>query len=260
MTVIKKKQEAGIAFRRTFKVLTFLIEHGEPIGAQELADRLELNIATAQRLLGTLVSEGLAICDPATKYYSLGPAFTRLAAMAVQSASLEQIIQPILRNLVEATGETACLNIYHPNRDRFSVVAVEESDHPLRYVVEIGKFHNLFAGASGKTILAFLPAKKRNKIITDDKPLKTQLEDIRNQGYKISFGERIPGAVGIAAPVFNQQEKVIGSIQITIPEHRFDTNLETILAKDVMTAARQLSDMLAQIGNAAILKLEESGK
>lgn len=93
---------------------------------------------------------------------------------------------------------------------------------------------SLVWGASGKSILAQLPDEVVERILLTTGPasaggrtldvaaLRTELADIRRQPYVATRGERLPGAVGIASPVFGAGSRVVGSICLTVPEDRFD--------------------------------------
>ena len=48
--------------------------------------------------------------------------------------------------------------------------------------------------------------------------VQAYLRRIRKQGYCASRGEVTPGVIGIAAPVFDSEGTVIGSLSITVPE------------------------------------------
>lgn len=199
----------------------------------ELSQAQGLSRSVASKLLKILLDERLVQYDAQRKTYRAGLGMYLLATSILHKTSLVQISREIMRDLVERTNESACLNLLDRDKEAFTVAAVEESVEHLQYVIETGKLHPLHAGASGKAILAFQPddfvlrvlSRELPRItkgtLTDAVKLKAQLAKIRQVGYSISQGERLEGAVGIAAPVFDHSGCAVGSVQLTIPHHRY---------------------------------------
>ena len=88
--------------------------------------------------------------------------------------------------------------------------------------VKVGAAYPLHAGASSKALLAFLPADeiddylRRSELdalttetITDGTILRRELDQIRQQGFAVSLGERQAGAGSVAAPVLNDRGEVV---------------------------------------------------
>jgi DNA-binding IclR family transcriptional regulator len=101
-------------------------------------------------------------------------------------------------------------------------------------VARVGERMPLYAGASGKTLLAFLQPERReeilkglrlekltNKTIVDIQGLRDELAAIQKRGYAISQGERVEGASSVAAPVFDASDRVLAAINISGPTTRF---------------------------------------
>ena len=65
------------------------------------------------------------------------------------------IAQPIMQALSAECGLTSSL--YVPLAGLACLVARVEGANPLRYTLPVGERFPLYLGASGKTILAFLP-------------------------------------------------------------------------------------------------------
>jgi DNA-binding IclR family transcriptional regulator len=86
--------------------------------------------------------------------------------------------------------------------------------------------------------------KVTEKTITDRQQLERELADIRARGYAFSRGERLPGAVAIAAPIFAADAPVFGSLVITMPEQRFKMREVPALVQAVTAEAAGLSALL----------------
>lgn len=224
----------------------------EDISLKDLGEAEGLPPDVAYKLLQQMVDEGFAAYDPVRKRYRPGIELLRLSTFLVQHASFVQVARSIMRELVAESGESTCLNLLDARRMLFTVAAVEESAAPLQYVLDLGALHPLHAGASGKAILAFLPDAAIDRIVreglpavtqrtvTDPVQLRFQIAEIRKQGYCISFGERLDGAVGIAVPVREPTGATIGSVQLTIPTQRFDPARADDYARQVLQAAERI--------------------
>jgi DNA-binding IclR family transcriptional regulator len=111
-------------------------------------------------------------------------------------------------------------------------------------------------GASGKAILAALPEAElaeylsraaltplTSATIIDAVELQRQVRAARASGVASSRGERIPGAVGVAAPVFGPSGRVVGSVLVTIPEFRHAPDAAARATALVRAGARDLNGL-----------------
>jgi IclR family acetate operon transcriptional repressor len=75
--------------------------------------------------------------------------------------------------------------------------------------------------------------------VTDKKVLMAQIKEIRRQGYSISHGERIAGAMCISAPVDNYFWPV--ALSVVGPESRLGPRVDGAVEK-ITTSARHISE------------------
>lgn len=246
---------------KAVRIVTVLASRDSPCLVQDIADAARLSLGTTYRLLQDLVAEGWASYDRATRLYGIGTEFLRLATLATRGRTFGELLPPLLRELVDACNETVAFYLYDPTRQMVTPVLAEYGAEPLGYEVDLGQLKHLHAGASGKAAMAFLdepalvavlarhglPPLTPNTV-TDRARLDADLARIRRNGYAISQGERVAGAVGIGAPVFRPNGEIAGTLLITIPSFRFDASCESRLASLVMRYAGRLTPYL---GNAA---------
>jgi DNA-binding IclR family transcriptional regulator len=244
---------------RAFAILSWMAGRTDgPWGVRELAKGVEMNPSTVHRLLGQLEEEGLVRQDDGGgSGYRLGTEFLRLAWTAAGTHPLRTAALPHLRDLVEASGETATLGLYDPVRQQTCVVAVVESDEPFRYVSTLHEWRELHTGASGRAVMAFLPELERAEVvrrtrlapateytITSAAELERVLASVRARGYAFSQEERRLGGVGVAAPVFGPGGQVVGEVGVSVPAQRFAAGDEGILSGLVITAGRRITEAL----------------
>lgn len=250
-------EPSGAAHRRQplargLELISLIIDSDKDShGVRELAGRLGVSPSTAHRLITDLEQLGMVARTPSSTY-QIGPEFLRLAWATSAQHPLHELAGRTLQNLTAATGETSFFSTYSELRAQMMFTVTVESTQPLRYVIPLHEWLPLHAGASGLAILAFTPDQVQQEILakpleantdrttTDATALAERLQEIRKNGYCISHGERISGAVAIAAPVFHQQG-VVGATGISLPESRFNAAMLPLLASAVIGAAEELT-------------------
>jgi IclR family transcriptional regulator, acetate operon repressor len=210
---------------RVVGVLDAFVDAERDLGVTEIAARLELSKSVVHRLVTALAEAGYLTHHPTTRRYSLGPRAIRIGQAAVGHTDIRQRALPYLRELAAATGETTTLSLLKGDQRVYAEQI--ESSHSVRQAVQIGAVAQLFAGASGKAMLAFLPNARRLSILRqaasahlsdgsalDSHQLARELDLIRRRGYATSQNERVQGAASAAAPVFDHHGNVVASLSV----------------------------------------------
>jgi len=231
---------------KALRALEWFIESpATDVGVRQVATALDLQPSNAHQLLGTLVEEGFVRQDARTARYSLGPELVRWAHLIIARAPLRQIAMHHMRALVDACNETSFLGLYDPARQEMMFAASVESEHPLRYAIELNRWMPMNTGASSLGILAHLPPHEIDAIaermlrqppltgsaISSRAALHAELRAVRRRGYAFSRGQRLAGAIGLAAPIFGAGGRVMGDLVLTIPEQRFERDSTAKLAR-----------------------------
>lgn len=176
------------------------------LGLPELAERTGLYKSTVLRLLASLVHAQLMQKMPSGRY-RLGPEVARLFGIYARSFSLESVVLPALRELVERTGESAAFHIRQGSQ-RVCLHRVD-SPHPVRDHIREGDLLPLERGAGGQVLMAFSGAPGE------------PYERIRQDGIVQLVGDRVPELAGISAPVFGALGELVGAVTLTMPVNRF---------------------------------------
>lgn len=250
------------AFGKALQLLSWIVDapsDGEPKewGVRQLAQALHLPPATVHRVLATLMKHGLIQHNPASGQYQVGAEFYRLALKLQASFAIRNAGIPVMQDLVAQCNEAAFLGYYDSFRMEMMFVAMIDSSHPLRYVVPLNMWIPVHAGASGLAIMAFLPQEERHGIIkrtrlapitkrtiTDPVVLEEELAKVRMRGYALSFGQRTEGAVAIGAPIWGPSGRILGELNLSIPESRFDAKMEPTFARLVIQHAKRIMENL----------------
>ncbi len=233
-----------------------LFTSSSPIwSTNDLIHKLKTSRSTAYRYIKALNTSGL-ISAVGNGFYVLGPRVVELDLQIRNCDPLHLAGRGILEQLVEATGLSALQCMLFRN----SVLCIREHRAPLspENLFSRGQRRPLFRGAMSKVILAHLPNHRlrsiyqRNRETIADAGLghswdefRIALAKIRKDGHVISHGEFHPGVTGVAAPVFNREQMILGSVGVAWQDaemHDVDISKAIMAAK---RAAREISQRLA---------------
>ena len=217
---------------RTLDIIEYVVAHGRPLVAQEIATALGIPVSSLSYLLATLVERGYLARHG--RRYSAGPGLQRLQASR-SSFSLADRAAPLVRTLRVQLNETASFFV----RDGWEIEAIvtETSEQALRYAVPTGQRLPMHAMASGKALLAALPDDEIERYfaetervrftdltITSEKHIRAQLQQIRRVGFALTDEEFSRGIIGIGRAV-SMEGELVGALSVAIPKARVDEDL-----------------------------------
>ena len=161
----------------------------------EIAEALGIPKSSLTQLLKNLVGRDWLTYSPASKGYSLGPAFSRLAHRVSGTSDLVSTAGPVLTELTTHIAESSALNVL--KGDVAEVVSTVMGPHRLVSHMRLGDIAPLYAISGGKAILAFLPGEMQEdyfrrvkfegttpNTIQSAKVLRTQLREIQHDGIR----------------------------------------------------------------------------
>jgi DNA-binding IclR family transcriptional regulator len=221
----------------------------------DISRQTGLTKPTVYRLLQTLEGRLMVAQDPPTRQYYLGPMVTKLASNPetnhyyLVTCALEG-----MKRLWDVTGENVELNIMVGSQyDRLYEIM---SKHQLKVFEGADPVGHVFVGSAAKVLLSQLNDKELKLVmkninirqvtersVTDKKVLMAQIRVIRQQGYAISYGERIAGAMCISAPVRNYFWPV--ALSLVGPESRLMPGVDDAVKK-VTASARRITESVAE--------------
>ena len=225
------KTDGGvIAVTRALHLLEAFSLGESHLSLAELSRRVGLHKTTVLRLARTLALSGYMV-QRDDGDWRLGPAAGWLGARYQAGFDVQNVLEPALRELTQATGESAAFYVREGNV-RTCLVRVE-GPQALRHHARMGEGLPLDKGSPGRVILAF-----------SGEPGEIY-ERIRQQGYHWSIGEREQGVATVSAPVFGLHWRLMGSVCISGPSSRLPAERLESLAQTVIAAANRLSYALA---------------
>lgn len=241
--------------KTAFRVLDALADH-QPVGLSELARRLGLPKATAQRSLAVLAEVGWIRPDgkDATRWV-LSDRARSLAQRTGDHARLREAALPSLARLHADTLETIHLTV----PDGHEVVLIErlDSSHPVRAVRAIGSRSPLHASSTGKAILAHLPEAEVHAYLadrlesparrtnTDRAKLLKELEIVRARGYAVADEEAADGVASVAGAIRPTGGPAVAALSVSGPVSRIRPDIYQFYGEKVRSAAAEVSGELS---------------
>ncbi len=217
-----------------------------------LAREAEIPASTAHRLLTTLYQHGFVRFDADTQEWAIGIGAYRVGATYLARSNLVDAARPILRRLMEQTGETANLAVLEGHEIVF--VSQVETQHPVRAFFLPGTRSLLHASGIGKAMLACLGNEEiiaairkmglpryTPNTITSPETLLAELARIRKQGYSLDDEEQFSGMRCLGAAIFNSFGEAVAGISISGPAGRFDDGMIAQNRQHVMQAAEEIT-------------------
>lgn len=236
---------------RAMDVFAYLSQsQGKTLSA--IAGEMNQSPATVYRILVTLDTKGLVEFDPEAQLWHIGPGAFVIGARFLRRTSLVERARPIMRRLMEATGETANLGIEREGAVLF--VSQVETNATIRAFFPPGTLSPMHASGIGKALMAQMQPDRVDRLlaqtalqsftpstITNAAALKANLQSVRDQGFSVDDEERNAGMRCIAAPVFDMNSEAVAGISVSGPTHRVRHQDIPTLSRPVIEAARQLT-------------------
>lgn len=235
-------------------VFEFLSE-GQGKALSTLATDLGQSPATIYRILVTLEGRGLVEFDQADQVWHVGPRAFVIGARFLKRTSLVERARPIMRQLMEQTGETANLGIEQKGQVLF--VSQVETHATIRAFFAPGTLSRMHASGIGKALMAQMDTVRLGNLLneapmeryteytlTDRDALMADLTETRTRGYAIDGEERNIGMRCIAAPVFDIHGEATAGISVSGPTSRVGPDHIADFSTAVVTAAQALSEAI----------------
>ncbi|WP_136440143.1 HTH-type transcriptional regulator BhcR [Pacificoceanicola onchidii] len=219
-----------------------------------LADETGQSPATVYRILVTLQGRGLVEFDPEEQVWHVGARAFAIGAGFLRRTSLVERARPIMRRLMEQTGETANLGIEKDGAVLF--LGQVETRSAIRAFFPPGTLSAMHASGIGKALLAFMDARRLDWVLrapleqftectlTEPDALRDDLAQARARGYAVDDEEKNTGMRCIAAPVFDMNREVVAGISVSGPVSRIGPDQIAQLSLPVMQAAAELSEAI----------------
>jgi IclR family transcriptional regulator, pca regulon regulatory protein len=240
---------------RGIEVLRLFGRDRSALSLAELVELTGLNRTTTYRFVSTLRHLGLVEVDAQTRRYRLGSKVLELGFHYLHGIPLVELAQPVLRALRNEVGESAHLAILDGSEVVY--IARAAGERIISASVSVGSRLSAQQTSMGRALLAWLPADALERVLrdTDQRPTNTSnaspaalsaaLQQVREDGFAVSFQDYEPGVCSVAAAVRTSAGPATAAVNVAGPVDRFTPEaIRNMYAPAVTRAADQLSALL----------------
>lgn len=257
---VAAKRKAGVeSVSRALLILEAFTLEQPILSLNDFSKKTGFYKSTILRQIETLLAAGYLVRNREGRY-RLGTKLYLLGQIFLRSSSLLDAARPILRAVAEELTETA--GIFVVDGIQRVCVAMEQGPHFIRATYETGMKLPLYAGASGKVLLAFSEDSLLQRVveetgltaftkqtITNLTELEAELKRIRKSGYALSLSERVFSAAAVAVPVFGADGQAACSLSTSGPVDRFNNEQIPKMITSLQEASIKLSKELGYLGD-----------
>jgi DNA-binding IclR family transcriptional regulator len=217
------------AVETTFEVVEVLTKM-QSAGVSEIAAEVGIPVSTTYMHLNTLRHSGYVVKTDTE--YRLSLRFLEHGGAVRQQMDFFPVIKDEVNQITYLTGEITGFAIEELGQR--VILYRSEGSGSVGDRIPIGEHTYMHWTSLGKAILAYLPRERIDAIvdqhglpagtrytITNRAALDEELATIRDRGYAVDDAERRRGIRGVAVPVLDANEEVVGSVGIAGPKARF---------------------------------------
>lgn len=219
----------------TVQILDVLTEATDAVRVTDMARQLGMTKARVSRHLQTLTRLGLVDKAREGEGYVFGRKLLKFGRAAVYRSNIVQLARPFLQDLFNATGHTALLAT--PTRGGAMVVSSVNNQFEPGIMIHSGMVLTLPTSPAARLIYFF----------ENQKPTPPRVAaNLKRYGVDFEANPRGTGLGGIAAPIFEPEGLIAGTIGLILSSSLLMPEPDEELLAQVRFAARRLQNEYAE--------------
>ncbi|WP_437889538.1 glyoxylate bypass operon transcriptional repressor IclR [Phytobacter sp. V91] len=239
---------------RGLKLLESIAESRGSVALTELAQQAGLPNSTTHRLLTTMQQLGFVRQVGELGHWSVGAHAFIVGSSFLQSRNLMAIVHPILRTLMENSGETVNLAVLDQSDHQAIIIDQVQCTQLMRMSAPIGGKLPMHASGAGKAFLANLNDDQVSGLLhrkglhaythatlVSPVHLKEDLAQIRKRGYSFDDEEHALGLRCVAACIYDEHGLPFAAISISGPISRITDDRVTELGAMAIKGAKEVT-------------------
>nr|WP_199074954.1 IclR family transcriptional regulator [Pedobacter sp. ASV19] len=243
------------ALDKGLDILEYLSSQSIPLSQTEIAIGIDRSPNEIYRMLVSLETRGYILRDEISGKYRLSLKLFYLSHRHTPIDELRKAAQHPLEDLANTVRQSCHLSILYMNQ--VMVIIHAKSPGPIALSIEEGNLFPLPLTASGKVLLAYMPANeqeialKSNKIFSnytekDKKAFLSSLQQIQNNSAYIKTSDLAEGVTDISVPIGQGSNGLIACLtvsRLTALNVNKDIDNEDILV-EAMKCAKKIEERI----------------
>jgi len=239
---------------RGLKLLEAIAESHGSVALTELAQQSGLPNSTTHRLLTTMQQLGFVRQVGDLGYWTIGAHAFVVGSSFLQSRNLLAMVHPMLRQLMEASGETVNLAVLDLSDHQAVIIDQVQCTQLMRMSAPIGGKLPMHASGAGKAFLANLSEQQVTDLLhrkglhhytphtlMSPQSLKENLAQARKAGYAFDDEEHALGLRCVASCIYDEHGEPFAAISISGPISRITDDRVTEIGAMVIKAAKDIT-------------------
>ena len=239
---------------RGLTLLELIADSHGSVALTELAQQAGLPNSTTHRLLSTMQQQGFVRQVGDLGLWTIGAHAFVVGSSFLQSRNLLALVHPVLRSLMEQSGETVNLAVLDLSDHQAVIIDQVQCTQLMRMSAPIGGKLPMHASGAGKAFLAHLGDEQVTallhqkglhyytpKTLMSPQSLKENLALVRKAGFSFDDEEHALGLRCVAAPIYDEHGEAFAALSISGPIARMTDNRITELGALVIREARQVT-------------------
>jgi DNA-binding IclR family transcriptional regulator len=238
----------------SLKIIEALVSTTAGLGVTQLGQLLGMPKARMHRHLTVLREHGYVTQDPRTSLYQVGWQLYLLGQACSRHFDIMSLAKPMLERLRDKIGQTVVVSSFTGNE--VVVIDVLRGTSPVEISLRQGTRFALNSVAQGKIVLAFGPAALleetlenplkglTQRTITDPDRLRSEVDLVKRRGWADAPEELYTGINALAAPVFQADGSLFGTIAIVGSIHYLPSTADLTTITELRQTAAQISQAL----------------
>jgi len=239
---------------RGLTLLELIADSHGSVALTELAQQAGLPNSTTHRLLSTMQQQGFVRQVGDLGLWTIGAHAFVVGSSFLQSRNLLALVHPVLRSLMEQSGETVNLAVLDLSDHQAVIIDQVQCTQLMRMSAPIGGKLPMHASGAGKAFLAHLGDEQVTallhqkglhyytpKTLMSPQSLKENLALVRKAGFSFDDEEHALGLRCVAAPIYDEHGEAFAALSICGPIARMTDDRITELGALVIREARQVT-------------------
>ncbi|MGC0878942.1 glyoxylate bypass operon transcriptional repressor IclR [Pantoea agglomerans] len=239
---------------RGLTLLELIADSHGSVALTELAQQAGFPNSTTHRLLSTMQQQGFVRQVGDLGLWTIGAHAFVVGSSFLQSRNLLALVHPVLRSLMEQSGETVNLAVLDLSDHQAVIIDQVQCTQLMRMSAPIGGKLPMHASGAGKAFLAHLGDEQVTallhqkglhyytpKTLMSPQSLKENLALVRKAGFSFDDEEHALGLRCVAAPIYDEHGEAFAALSISGPIARMTDDRITELGALVIREARQVT-------------------